>query len=126
MVGLSLLTKHLNGLLEATNTWSVNIDNSFLNGIVFINLKNAFDKIDHEIILRKLLYFGAVQATIKWFQSDLCQLRALLLVAYGRAASWVPCFFQYILTIFLTACGMLRRECLLMALNLTRKNGSRS
>ena len=42
----------LTALLEATNTWSVNIDNGFLNGVVFIDPKKAFDKIAHEIILR--------------------------------------------------------------------------
>ena len=29
-------------------------DNGFLNGVVFIDLKKAFDAIDHEIIVRKL------------------------------------------------------------------------
>ena len=57
----------LTALLEATNSWSVNIDNGFLNGVVFIDLKKAFDT----IILRKLSYFGADQATAKWFQSYL-------------------------------------------------------
>ena len=58
-------------MLEATNSWSVNIDNGFLNGVAFVDLKKAFDTIDHEIILRKLSYFGADQATIKGFQSYL-------------------------------------------------------
>ena len=58
-------------MLEATNSWSVNIDNGFPNGVVFIDLKKAFDTIDHEIILRKLSYFGTDQATITWFQSYL-------------------------------------------------------
>ena len=40
----------------------VNIDNVFLNGVVFIYLKKAFDTIDHEIILRKMSFFGADQA----------------------------------------------------------------
>jgi len=58
-------------LLEAKNSWSVNIDNGFLNGVVFIDHKKAFGTIDHEIILCKLSYFGADQATVKWFQSYL-------------------------------------------------------
>jgi len=57
-------------LLEATNSWSVNIDNVSLNGEVS-DVKNAFDTIDHDIISRKLSYFGADQATTKWFQSYL-------------------------------------------------------
>lgn len=69
--GFRSLHSTLTALLEATNSWSLNIDNGFLNGVVFIDLKKAFDTIDHEIILRKLSYFGADQATIKWFQSYL-------------------------------------------------------
>ena len=69
--GFRSLHSTLTALLEATNSWSVNIDNGFLNGVVFIDLKKAFDTIDHEIILRILSYFGADQATAKWFQSYL-------------------------------------------------------
>ena len=69
--GFRSLHSTLTALLEATNSWSVNIDNGFLNGVVFIDLKKAFDTIDHEIILRKLSYFGADQATAMWFQSYL-------------------------------------------------------
>ena len=69
--GFRSLHGTLTALLEATNSWSVNIDNGFLNGVVFIDLKKAFDTIDHEIILHKLSYFGADQATAKWFQSYL-------------------------------------------------------
>ena len=69
--GFCSLHSTLTALLRATNSWSVNIDKGFLNGVVFINLKKALDTIDHEIISRKLSYFGADQATIKWFQSYL-------------------------------------------------------
>ena len=40
-------------LLEATNSWSVNIDNGFINGVIFIDLKKALDTIDHRIVLIK-------------------------------------------------------------------------
>ena len=45
-------------LLETTNNWSINIDNGLLNGVLFIDLKKAFDTIDNEIILRNLAIYG--------------------------------------------------------------------
>ena len=35
----------LTSLLKASNSWSVNIDNSLINGVIFIDLKKAFDTI---------------------------------------------------------------------------------
>ena len=61
----------LTALTEATNSWAVNIDNGLLNGAVFLDLKKAFDTIDHSIILRKLKFYGIEQETLKWFQSYL-------------------------------------------------------
>ena len=69
--GFRSLHSTLTALLEATNSWSVNIDNGLLNGVVFIDPKKAFDTIDHEIIVRKMSYFGADHNTLKWFQSYL-------------------------------------------------------
>ena len=69
--GFRSLHNTLTALLEATNAWSVNIDNGLLNGVVFIDLTKAFDTIDHEIILRKMSYLGVDQAAMKWFSSYL-------------------------------------------------------
>ena len=44
----------LTALLEATNKWCVNIDKGLLNGVIFIDLKKAFDTIYHKIIIKKL------------------------------------------------------------------------
>ena len=65
--GFRSLHSTLMALLEATNAWSVNIDNGLLNGVVFIDLTKAFDTIDHEIILLKMSHLGVDQAAIKWF-----------------------------------------------------------
>ena len=55
-------------LLETTNEWSINIDNGLLNGVVFIDLKKAFDTIDHAILLAKLTHYGVDENTLRWFQ----------------------------------------------------------
>lgn len=69
--GFRSLHSTLTALLEATNSWSVNIDNGLLNGVVFIDLTKAFNTINHEIILRKMSYLGVDLAAIKWLSSYL-------------------------------------------------------
>ena len=69
--GFRSLHSTLTALLEATSNWSVNIDSGLLNGVIFTDLKNAFDTIDHDILLRKLLIYGVDQSSLKWFQSYL-------------------------------------------------------
>ena len=41
--GFRSLHSTLTALLEATSNWSVNIDSGLLNGVIFIDLKKAFD-----------------------------------------------------------------------------------
>ena len=48
--GFRSLHSTLIALLETNDNWCVNIDRG-LNGVIFIDLKKAFDTIDHEIIL---------------------------------------------------------------------------
>ena len=65
----------LTALLEATNDCSVNIDNGMLNGVVFIDLKKAFDTIDHEILLLKLSNYRDDSTSLKLFESYLTNRR---------------------------------------------------
>ena len=69
--GFRSLHSTLTSLLEASNSWSVNIDNGLINGVIFIDLKKAFDTIDHKILLRKLASYGIDHTALKWFDSYL-------------------------------------------------------
>ena len=69
--GFRSIHSTVTALIEATNSWSVNIDNGLLNGVICINIKKAFDTIDHNIIKRKLSNYGIEPSSLKLFESYL-------------------------------------------------------
>ena len=58
-------------LLEGTNESLWNIDNNLLNGVIFLDLKKAFDTMDHDIPLGKLKLYGVSSQSLNWFWSYL-------------------------------------------------------
>ena len=42
-----------------------------VNGVVYLDLKKAFDTVDHSLLLTKLKYMGLGHSTIDWFKSYL-------------------------------------------------------
>ena len=50
--------------------WQENMDNGKLNGVVFLDIKEAFDSINHRILLSKMnKQFGIFGMELKWFES---------------------------------------------------------
>ena len=47
------------------------MDNGLINGIVFIDLKKAFDTLNHTIMLQKLKSLGIRSTHLAWFNSYL-------------------------------------------------------
>ncbi len=78
----SLLSKYQSGfrpknstltaLIQMCDTLYENMDNGELNGVVFLDIRKAFDSINHTILLHKMkVQFGITNVELDWFSSYL-------------------------------------------------------
>ena len=77
----NLLSNHQSGyrplhststcLIDVTNRLLQNIDRGRLTGMIFLDLTKAFDTIDHDVMLNKLLDLGFSDTALVWFRAYL-------------------------------------------------------
>ena len=71
-------------LIDCTNEWYVNMDRGHYNLVVFLDIKKAFDTVNHDILLKKLEMYGlgdlalALQRSYLTDRTQKCQLQDML------------------------------------------------
>ena len=61
----------LSCLLKCTNDWYLDIDKGNFTSVTLIDLKKAFDIVNHKILLNKIHSYGIKDKKLCWFQSNL-------------------------------------------------------
>ena len=74
-------------LIEMTEKIKESVDNGKFGCGIFIDLKKAFDTVNHKILLHKLEHYGVRGAPLKWFESYLSNRKQY--VYYNGVASEV-------------------------------------
>ena len=56
-------------LVKLINDWLSHIDKGNIVGAIFVDLKKAFDIVDHEMLLQKLALYSVRGTSLRWFES---------------------------------------------------------
>ena len=84
--GFRALHLTVTALDDMTNEWCYNIDKGMVNGVLFLDLKKAFDTVNHAILLKKLSYYAVETAAVDWFRSSLANQQQICYVNGVKSA----------------------------------------
>ena len=59
-------------LLCMVDEWARTVDNGKVNGVAVVDLRKAFDLVDHGVLLQILSEYGCSEKSLRWFESYLC------------------------------------------------------
>ena len=70
--------------------WLDNMDKGRLTGVVFLDIRKAFDSVDHSILLEKVQFYGVADRELMWLKSYLTarQQQCLVNDAYHLKVSY--------------------------------------
>ena len=55
-------------LLKNTDDWYMGLDSGQMLGMVFVDLKKAFDTVDHRVLCDRLMLYRIQQKELSWFK----------------------------------------------------------
>ena len=58
-------------LSDFSSGWLFSMDKGMINSVVFLDIRKAFDTVDHKILLDKLSYYGIDKDQLSFFKSYL-------------------------------------------------------
>lgn len=70
----------MSALLNITEDWYNAIDNGSYVGVVMIDLKKAFDTVNHEVLINKLKTFNIHESSLRWFKNYLTRRKHITVV----------------------------------------------
>ena len=73
-------------LLCMTDDWAAEVDKGNLCGLGFVDMRKAFDSVNHSVLLKKLKVSGCSDKALKWFKSYLCH-REQFTIIDGKSSS---------------------------------------
>ena len=71
-------------LISSTDHWHENVDNNKMNLAIFLDLRKAFDTVDHNILIKKLNSYGISDRAGDWFESYLKKQNTVLYIEWEQ------------------------------------------
>ena len=69
--GFRSLHSTVSALIQMCDDWSDSMDKGKLTGVVFLDIRKAFNSVDHSILLEKVQFYGVADRELMWLKSYL-------------------------------------------------------
>ena len=94
-------------LIKITDECPAAMDKGLFTGVVMIDLRKAFDVVDHKLLFKKLQVYGLNTNSHNWFQSYLSgrYQRYVLTVNYLNRSAFTPMYRRGVFLVLLFFCS---------------------